>query len=46
MKAHRDYWLGQLSRDMPRLKLATDFPEPERPTFDAGRVTVTLPRNV
>jgi non-ribosomal peptide synthetase component F len=46
MKAHRDYWLGQLSRDMQRLKLATDFPEPERPTFDAGRVTVTVPRNV
>jgi amino acid adenylation domain-containing protein/non-ribosomal peptide synthase protein (TIGR01720 family) len=46
MKAHRDYWLGQLSRDMPRLKVATDFPEPEPPTFDAGRVTVTVPRNV
>jgi len=46
MKAHRDYWLSQLSRDMPRLKLARDFPEPERLTFDAGRVTVTVPRNV
>jgi hypothetical protein len=46
MKAHRDYWLGQLSRDMPRLKLATDFPRPERPAFDAGRVIVTVPQNV
>ena len=46
MKAHRDYWLGQLSRDMPRLKLATDFPGSERPTFEAGRVTVTVPRNL
>jgi amino acid adenylation domain-containing protein/non-ribosomal peptide synthase protein (TIGR01720 family) len=46
MRAHRDYWLGRLSRDMPRLKLATDFPEPERPTFDAGREIVTVPRDV
>ncbi|MFN2136956.1 MAG: amino acid adenylation domain-containing protein [Candidatus Promineifilaceae bacterium] len=42
-RAQRDYWLGQLDGELPRLNLPTDRPRPVMQTYEGDTVSRPLP---
>ncbi len=42
MKAHKDYWIEQLSGDLPLLDMPTDFPRPSQKSFAGDSFSFNL----
>jgi acyl carrier protein len=46
MQAHREYWQGRLSGDLPRLELPVDYPRTAALGSNGGRVASSVDENV
>ncbi|BAT56840.1 condensation domain-containing protein (plasmid) [Nostoc sp. NIES-3756] len=42
LENHLDYWRKQIGKNLPELKLPTDYPRPEIPTYEGAKKTLVI----